>query len=313
MRNGVFRCFIGQYESADTSLWFFNSLQQLTKSIGEKSVWKEFGSVMTALIENYATGLSHMGITMHDNGLIWASKHGRALTWMDMHVDGKPVTQRSGYAVEINAMWYNAICFTLEMAKKHKETKFVEKWESYPAKIKESFNELFWIKDKKYYADHINENGVNKQIRPNQIIACALPYKIAEEENIKGVLDTVDRYLLTTHGIRTLAPDDAEYVGEYYGDENERALAQHQGSTRAWLLPYYFAANFAIYGDGFIYKAEEMIANFEECILSYGIGTLPELFNGNPPHTPGGAISQAISVGALLKCVDMLEKRKENK
>ncbi|MEG1634915.1 MAG: amylo-alpha-1,6-glucosidase [Rikenellaceae bacterium] len=307
MRDGLFQCFENLYESADTSLWFFNALQQTEKVLGNEIIWEQFGNTMMEIIDAYASKLGSRGIEMHDNGLIWAYKQGEALTWMDMYADGRAVTPRSGYAVEINAMWYNAICYTLLLAKKHNEKEFVRKWKEYPKKIKESFNKVFWMESEGYYADYVNEEERNTQIRPNQLIGCALPYKVADPDNIKAVIDIIDKHLLTKKGIRTLSPNDKDYIGNYGGDEKERALSHHQGTTRAWLLPYYFAANLAIYGKEFQPKGNELISGFEENFLDYGIGTISELCDGNPPHKPGGAVSQAISVGAVLRMIQLIK------
>ncbi|MFI3321528.1 MAG: amylo-alpha-1,6-glucosidase [Rikenellaceae bacterium] len=310
MSGGLFRAYIGNYESADTSLWFYNALQQLEKAVGEQEIWNNFGKVMMELIETYASGLSYMGVELRENGLIWASKEGVALTWMNKFADGKPVTQRGGYVIEINAMWYNAICYTLELAKKHGENSFIEKWQSYPELIKESFHKVFWLENENYFADFVNDREINKQIRPNQIFACALPYRVAEDDEVKAVIDIIDQHLLTNKGLRTLSPKDSEYIGFFGGNERERALGHHQGTTRAWLLPYYYAANYSIYENSFNYKAEQLILGFEEDFLDYGVGTMPELYDGNPPHKSGGAVSKATSVGAMLKLIDMIDSRK---
>ena len=309
MQGGRIPCFANRYESADTSLWFFNSMQQFENSVGAEVIWNDFGGAMRTIIDAYSSKLQDEGIEFHQNGLLWTAKENVALTWMDMYADGVPVTPRSGYAIEINAMWYNAICYTLSLAQKFGDEKFVEQWKDWPAKIKQSYHDLFWIKERGYYADYVDDHIKNMQIRPNQLIGCALPFSVSDNDEIKAVLDTVDKYLLTNKGIRTLAPNDPQYKGYYGGDVNERALEHHQGCTRAWFLPYYFAANISIYGVGFMSKANELIEAFEDDFLNYGIGTISELCTGNPPHKPEGSVSQAISVGAILRMKEMLVQR----
>lgn len=309
MKRGQMAYTDNEFQSADTALWFFCAMQQLQYKVGAKTVWDNFGAAMLRIIKSYSEELRHLGVELHDNGLLWVSKEGKALTWMDMYADGKPVTPRAGYAVEINAMWYNAITYTLSLAEQFGDKKFVAKWKDEPAKIKQSYQDTFWIPELGYYADYVDEHGQNKKIRPNQLIGCGLENRVVDEDGIKAVIDTVNKYLLTNKGIRTLAPNDEDYQGYYMGNDNDRSKQHHQGTTRAWLLPYYFSANIAIYGEGFKAEANKLIKAFEEDFMNYGIGTVSELCAGNPPHKPGGSISHATSVGAILRMREMLEER----
>jgi predicted glycogen debranching enzyme len=191
------------YNSADASLWFVWAVQQLAKSQRTtKYVWKRYGTKLKKVIDGYIKGTEY-NIKMHENGLIWQGKEGLALTWMDAIVDGKPVTPRTGYAVEINALWYNAVMFVLEAAEKNGDKAFVNKVHHLPSKIKDSFLKVFWNKSKGYLADYSDGNNTDWSIRPNQVIAASMPYSPIDDYIKKDVLEIVERELLTFKGLRT--------------------------------------------------------------------------------------------------------------
>ncbi len=329
MSGGLFPNMGEAYNSVDAPLWFFWTLQQLAGHIGEERVWNDYGEKMKGILDAYRRGIGGNGIggfnekiiEIHDNGLVWAGGQGLALTWMDAVVDGVPVTPRDGYQVEINALWYNAVCWTLEMALKHGDKEFVNEWEAMPERIRASFVETFWSDKKGYLADYVNpgakdvgplweEGGRNFFVRPNQVIACSLRYKILSEEQRLDVLGAIKRHLLTPKGLRTLSPQNPLYQGRYEGDQPTRDRAYHQGTVWPWLLEHYVAARFDVQGAKFLELAEEILAGFEEDIDSYGIGSIPEIYDGDPPHAQRGAISQAWSVGAVLRINEMIEKMK---
>jgi predicted glycogen debranching enzyme len=319
MRDGLFPNMGEAYNSVDAPLWFFWTLGQLAGHVGDERVWNDYGGRMKDILRAYRRGIGGV-ISVHDNGLVWAGGPGLALTWMDAVVDGVPVTPRTGYQVEINALWYNAVCYTLELAAKYGDAAFVEEWADMPELIKCSFVEMFWAPDKGYLADFvnpgapesekINERGQNVYVRPNQVIACSLGHKMLSEEQQLSVLDAIKRHLLTTKGLRTLSPQNPLYQGRYEGDQPTRDRAYHQGTVWPWLLEHYVRARFDVQGAKFLERAEEILAGFEEDLDSYGIGSIPEIYDGDPPHTQRGAISQAWSVGAVLRINEMIEKYK---
>ncbi len=304
MRGGLFPNVGEAYNSVDAPLWFFWTLQQLAGEIGLNKTWKRYGKVMESILEAFTKSEEY--IRVMDNGLVWASHPSRAMTWMDACVDGKPVTGRDGFQVEINALWYNALCFALELAEKCEDKAFIKKWEDRPARVKAAFIEKFWLQDEGYLADYVGDKGPNKFIRPNQIIACSLPYTILNEEQMRGVFETVKQHLLTPRGLRTLSPRNPLYQGRYEGDQPSRDRQYHQGTVWPWLLEHYAAAGFRLYGEKFQETARELIAGFEEDINSYGIGSVAEIYDGDPPHNQRGAISQAWSVGAVLRIKEMI-------
>lgn len=296
------------YNSVDAPMWFFKALQEYGEAVGENGqIWKNYGSKMKAILMAYRNGINAF-VRMHDNGLIWADEPGKALTWMDAIVNGCPVTPRGGYQVEINALWYNAVCYSLKLAQAAGDTKFMKEWEGMPERIKNSFIEVFWIQDKEYLADYVGLQGQNIFVRPNQIIACSLEYSPLSDEMKRTVLDVVTRELLTPRGLRTLSPKNPLYKGLYGGDQPTRDEAYHQGTVWPWLTGPYIEANFRLYGTAFVSTAKELVAGFEEDMTLYGICSISEVYDGNPPYLPNGCISQAWSVGEILRALALIEK-----
>lgn len=291
---------------ADAPLWFFWVLQQLQRTLGEEEIWKRYGIVMKELLATYRRGVG--GVAVHDNGLVWASAPGKALTWMNALAGGVPVVSRDGYPVEINALWYNAVCYALELASRFGEEVFVGEWKAWPERIRNAFREMFWSGDDGYLADFVGPEGPNRWIRPNMVVACGLDYKMLDEEQQASVLRIVGQHLLTPKGLRSLSPRNPRYKNRCEGDEAARAEASMNGSVWVWPLWFYVKASFDLGGREFLPRAEELLARFGEEIQSYGIGSINELFDGDPPHAPRGAVSQAWSVGAVLMIRETTER-----
>lgn len=296
------------YNSVDAPLWYFWTLQKYEETAGEKAcIWKNYGHKMKSILEAYRKGINE-GIGMHENGLIWASVPGKALTWMDAVVDGIPVTPRAGYAVEINALWYNAVCYSLQLAEKAGDTRFTKDWENLPELIKESFNRVFLYREGNYLADYVDENGQNTFVRPNQIFACSLPYSPVSQDTIAGIFEIVTDELLTPKGLRTLSPKNSHYKGHCEGDQRTRDTAYHQGTIWPWLTGAYIETGLMLYGKQFLPKAKELLGGFEEDMTTYGICSIAEIYNGDPSYTPGGCISQAWSVAEVLRSLEMIHE-----
>ena len=310
MCNGMFCGDFSAAAGADTPLWFFWTLQQLEPQIGAKALWERYGAAMKQILESYRQGVAGR-VILNDNGLIWASAENVPMTWMNSMINGQPVTPRNGYQVEVNALWYNAVCYTLRLADESGDKEFVKAWEKLPELTKASFNELFRLPEG-YLADYVGFEGPAKEIRPNMIIACGLPYKMLDVEAQLEVIQTVRQHLLTPKGLRTLSPRNPLYKGSQEGSPVERDFAAKNGSVWTWLLEFYVQACFDINGDAFLPQAEEILANFNEDIQSYGIGSISELFDADPPYAPRGAISQAWSVGSVVDIYAMIQARKAN-
>lgn len=294
------------FNSVDAPLWFFQALWNY--GLDPKETWKRYGAAMKDVLNAYRAGTS-FGIHMRENGLIYSGAPGKALTWMDAVVNGVPVTPREGYAVEINALWYNAVCYSLDCARGARDWAFVKEWEKLPDLISRSFIETFWDEEHGYLADYVNDREMrNMQIRPNMVIATSLPYAMLTRDQMKSILDIVNRILVTPRGLRTLSPSDEGYKGIYCGDQATRDNAYHQGTVWPWLLGPFCDGWLRVYGEGGVSRVRKLITGFEETLTEAGISTISEIYDGDPPHSPRGAISQAWSVGEILRIFTLLEK-----
>ena len=279
-----------------------------------EKVWRKYGIIVRGILESYLPG-ERKEVAMQPDGLLWAQMEGAALSWMNAYIDGRPVTERAGYQVETNALWYNAICFALGMEASYGETggAFNVKWEPVRDLVRESFRARFWNPSRGFLADYVDASGPHWDVRPNQLIAVWVDNSPLDEEVIPSVLRVVDRELVTRRGIRTLSPRDERYKGVYEGTQIDRDLAYHQGSTRPFLLEYYIETAFRIRGAAFAGKAEWLVEGFYEDLGKHGVGAFSELYDGDPPHEPHGAISSALSTAALLSIDRMIGKYKEDR
>jgi predicted glycogen debranching enzyme len=297
------------FNSVDAPLWYYWTLQMYTDYTKDKAeIWKAYGKKMKSILDAYRKGDLPYNIKMHDNGLIWAGEKGVALTWMDAVVHGRPVTPRTGYQVEINALWYNAIMFTLELAKEFNDKSFVKEWVPIANKIESSFKEVFWYEKKQYLADYVDENGQNVFVRPNQIFAASLPYSPITDEMKRGVIDVVHRELYTPKGLRTLAPKNPNYIGRYEGDQATRDSAYHQGTAWPWLLGHFVEAYYNLHGKTADSIAKDILDSFCSDMPKHGVCGISEVYDGDPPQRPNGCISQAWSVAELIRIKRLYEK-----
>ncbi len=301
------------YNSVDAPLWFFWTLQQYADFTNSKNkIWTMYGKKMNNILEGFRNGTLH-NIKMLENGLIYAGEKGKALTWMDAVIDGKPVTPRIGMPVEINALWYNAIMFSLEVAKLANDKKFVKEWESLSNKIKTSFKETFWSEKKGYLADFVDGDYIDWSIRPNMVFATSLPYSPISEKIRQLILEMISKELLTPRGLRTLSPKNPYYKETYYGNQAERDAAYHQGTVWPWLLGHFVEGYLKIYGKSGLTFIKNIYEGFEPVIYEHGIASISEVYNGNPPHAPGGTPSQAWSVAELLRIKWLIDKYENEK
>jgi predicted glycogen debranching enzyme len=304
MQNGNFAGNASAWVAADAPLWLFWTLQNLEKHLSAKAIWERYGEAMKAVLEAYRRGFGDK-VKMHSNGLVWAAADGEALTWMNTKLDGKPVAQRAGYAVEVQALWYNAVSYTLSLARKMKDKAFVEEWKAIPELTKKSFIEKFWL-DEGYLADYVNDYEVNDFRRSNMPVACGLDYTMLSQEQIVSVLAVVRQHLLTPRGVRSLSPRNAFYEAAYAEDQRSQDKASCNGAIWIWPLMFYVRACFTIIGDGFLSEAKDILVAFEEEIQTSCIGSVSECFEGDPPYRAYGCLSQATSVGGLLYISDLI-------
>lgn len=300
--------------SADTSLWFIRALQfaddQMTEFPG--LVWNKYGNTVKAILNGYRNGLSPT-VRMLDDGLISASSDSVALTWMNASVDGNRITPRSELTVEANALWHNAVIFAVNSAKKANDHEFTEQWKNLHCIIPASFKKIFWDKAKGYLADNAGTYHTDWSIRPNMIFAASLPFNPISEKIRQLIVELIKSKLLTPRGLRTLSPDDPDYKGFYFGNENERARAYHQGTVWPWLLGAYADAYLKIYGKSGLYHIEQLYSGFKDTVLEHAIGSISEVYDGDPPHRGAGAISMAWSVAEILRLNHTIKTYREEK
>ena len=268
----------------------------------EKQIWKKYGETLKGIIESYAPG-RRKEVAMHPNGLLWTQMDGVALSWMNAYVHGHPVTERAGYQVETNAFWYNALCFALDMENKYgpkKDNAFVARWTPVRDLVKQNFQPTFWREDWGYLVDYVNGGPHDQAVRPNQLYAVCLEYIPVDDEVVSEVVMTINDELLTKRGLRSLSPRNEAYRGVYEGSQIDRDLAYHQGCAFPALLAPYIEICFEMMGSTFYKRAEYLTEGFFQDISKHGVGAFSELYDGDPPHEPHGAISSAMSTAALL-------------
>lgn len=278
------------------------TIQQYIRFAGkERQIWKKYGEVLKGIIESYAPGV-RKEIAMHPNGLLWAQMDGVALSWMNAYVYGRPVTERAGYQVETNAYWYNALCFAIDMENKYgpKKSGFVAKWAPVRDLVKENFQPVFWKPEWGWLADYVGNAPVDPAVRPNMLVPVYLEYCPVDEEVVSEVVMTINSELLTKRGLRSLSPRNEAYKGVYEGSQIDRDLAYHQGCAFPDLLAPYIDVCFRMMGETFYGRAKYLVEGFYEDISKHGVGCFSELYDGDPPHEPHGAIASATSTAALL-------------
>ncbi len=287
--------------SIDAPLWFFWTLQQYIIYTGDKKTIQErYLGKLKGIIEGYKNG-TDFNIHMQPDGLIWGGRPDVALTWMDAITPDGPVTPRIGCPVEIQALWYNALCFYHELSGE-------EAYASLAARVKESFDREFWSWEYGYLADVVDGDEKDWSIRPNMVFATSLPYSMLNEEKNDKILEIIKSKLLTTRGLRSLSPDDPGYKGYYYGNQISRDHAYHNGTVWAWLLGHFTEGYLKLHGKASKNFIQKIIKGFDEVMTQYGIGTVAEIFDGDPPHRPKGSVSQAWSVAELLRMMDIVNR-----
>ena len=299
------------YNSVDASLWYFWCIQELLKVTGDKElIMKNFWPVLIDMASHYFFGTSGQ-IRVLNNGLLNVGDSSTQLTWMDAKVNNVPVTPRNGCPVEINALWFNALCFTRKLSLEFgRDIPF--DIDGLIEKTRKSFEFHFWIPEKNYLADTwVPEKNIrDESVRPNQIFAVSLPFSIvSNHEKSASILKKVSEDLLTPYGLRTLSPSDPRYRGRYSGSPEERDAAYHQGTVWPWLLGHYGEALLKTENNSETAreKLRAIIANMERHLSDAGIGHISEIFSGDPPHKPCGCIAQAWSTAEVIRLQTLLE------
>ena len=293
---------IREIEHPDVFLWAIWAIHQYARAMGidkAQTLYADFvGEIIT-----YFRDQKHPDMKLMENGLLFAEGRDKAITWMNSTINGKPVVARSGYIVEFNALWYNALKFYKELA----GDKADESVDALINKMDTSFVETF-LNGYNYLLDSVSGGYVDWSVRPNMIFAVAFPYSPLNRVQKRAVIDIVTKELVTPKGLRSLSPKSEGYRPNYVGTQNERDLAYHQGTAWPWLFGAYLESYLKIFGKGGISFVERMLISMEEEMSLHCIGTLAEIFDGNPPYTGRGAVSFAMNVAAILRVLEMLKK-----
>ena len=296
---------IYEIEQPDVLLWAIWAVQQYAKECGREKCAKKYGKLVNDIVNFIEVG-GHPNLRLHDNGLVYAwSNHGEAITWMNSTANGRAVVPRSGYIVEFNALWYNALMFADSLSGKEPDPE--SHLQQLAAKCKASFVDVF-LNEYGYLYDYVDGNMVDWSVRPNMIFPVAFDYSPLNQEQKKSVLDFCTRELLTPKGLRTLSPKSGGYNPMYVGPQSQRDYAYHQGTAWPWLGGFYMEACLRLYKRTRLSFIERQMVGYEDEMLNHCIGTIPELYDGNPPFKGRGAISFAMNVAEILRAMELLEK-----
>ncbi|MBP5258343.1 MAG: glycogen debranching enzyme family protein [Prevotella sp.] len=297
---------IYEMEKPDVLLWAVWAIQQYAKEVGKPQCLKMYGKLLQDMVAFIENG-NHPNLTLEENGLLHTEGKNEAVTWMNSTANGRPVVPRTGYIVEFNALWYNALRFSASMAAEKQDTKLAEHLEKLAESCKTSFLNTF-LNEYGYLFDYVDGNMMDWSVRPNMIFAAALDYSPLSTEQKKSVLDICTRELLTPKGLRSLSPKSGGYNPMYVGPQTQRDYAYHQGTAWPWLCGFYMEACLKLYKRTRLSFINRQMVGYEDEMYQLCIGTIPELFDGNPPFKGRGAMSFAMNVAEILRTQNLLEK-----
>ena len=292
----------GLYHTADATLWFFHALARYVEYTGDRATLTLILPKLQEIVRLHLEG-TRFGIKADPrDGLLSQGAEGYQLTWMDAKVGDWVVTPRRGKAVEINALWYNALSLLTQWLRdaRHPEADEIA---GHAELTRQSFNRRFWNESRGCLYDVVDgENGDDASFRPNQIFAVSLPHPVLDRQHWRPVVDAVEQKLLTPFGLRSLAPDEPDFKSRYFGDLRARDAAYHQGTVWAWLIGPFIDAWLKVHPDK-RETARGLLAGFETVVAEAGIGSISEIFDAEPPFTPRGCMAQAWSVAEVLRCL----------
>ena len=299
-------CSIYEMEQPDVLLWAVWTLQQYAKKTSLAECWQRYGTWLTAIMD-FLCQNRHPNLFVHENGLVWTNGKERAVTWMNSTAHGIPVIPRTGYIVEFNALWFNALKFVASVYREMEMKTEAERMEHLAIQCGSSFVRVF-LNEHGYLYDYVDGNVPDWSVRPNMIFAAALDYSPLTSAQRKGVLDMVTRELLTPRGLRSLSPKSLGYNPIYQGVQTERDYAYHQGTAWPWLEGFYMEAYLKTYKRSGVSFVERQMVGFEDAMLTQCIGTIGEMFDGNPPFRGRGAVAFAMNVAEILRTLDLLKQ-----
>jgi len=295
-----------EIEQPDVLLWCVWAIQQYAKEVGNEKCLQMYGKLLKDMIHFIEEG-NHPNLRLDSNGLLHTEGRDRAVTWMNSMANGRPIVPRTGYIVEFNALWYNALKFATAMAEQNNETENVARYEALAELCQKSFVDTF-LNEYGYLFDYVDGNMMDWSVRPNMIFAVALDYSPLSQDQKKSVWDVCTRELLTPKGLRSLSPKSGGYNPIYVGPQTQRDYAYHQGTAWPWLGGFYMEACLKLYKRTRLSFIERQMVGYEDEVFSHCIGTIPELFDGNPPFSGRGGISFAVNVAEILRTLELLEK-----
>ena len=307
MKTGELSRRISGIDLPDVPLWAIWAIQQYAKMIDTDEARTRYMQLISQIIDYIIDG-GHPNLRVEENGLISTIGSSNPVSWMNSTLHGHPVIPRTGYLVEFTALWYNALMFGASLAEGDKNLESRrEQWLEYAELMKHSFVDTF-LNDYGYLYDYVNGSYADPSVRPNMAVAIGLDYSPLDRRQRKGVLDVVTRELLTPKGLRTLSPKSYGYRPFYLGSPEERELALHQGPARPWLMGFYADAYLRVFGMSGVSYIDRMLIGFEDEMSQGCIGSLSQLYDGNPPFTGRGAISHATNVAEVLRTLRTLKK-----
>lgn len=295
---------IYEMEHPDVLLWAIWAIQQYAKSAGDAKCLSMYGKLVFDIISYIIDG-KHPNLRLDENGLVYTDGHNHPVTWMNSTINGKPIVKRTGYIVEFNALWYNALRFGAKFAVLDNNAKKATEWEDLSEICKTSFIKTF-LNDYGYLFDYVDGNMMDWSVRPNMIFPVAFDYSPLSQEQKKSVLDVCTRELLTPKGLRSLSPKSGGYNPIYVGPQ--RDYAYHQGTVWPWLGGFYMEACLKLYKRTRLSFIERQMVGYEDEMTTNCLGTIPEMFDGNPPFHARGAISFAMNVAEILRTLNLFEK-----
>lgn len=298
-----------EIEQPDVLLWAIWAIQQYAKEASLEKCNEMYGKLVADIVK-FIEANKHNNLELRENGLLYSEGKKKAVTWMNSTANGSPVVPRTGYIVEFNALWYNALCFAASLSELSGNNAQVDHLNKLAEKVKTSFVEVF-LNEHGYLFDYVDDKDPRDwSVRPNMIFAAAFDYSPLDQAQKKGVVDICTRELLTPKGLRSLSPKSGGYNPMYVGPQTQRDYAYHQGTAWPWLGGFYMEASLKLYKRTRLSFIERQMVGYEDEMSYHCLGTIPELFDGNPPFHGRGGISFAMNVGEVLRTLELLEKYK---
>ena len=298
-----------EIEQPDVLLWAIWAIQQYAKEASLEKCNEMYGKLVADIVK-FIEANKHNNLELRENGLLYSEGKKKAVTWMNSTANGRPVVPRTGYIVEFNALWYNALCFAASLAELSGNNAQVDYLNKLAEKVKTSFVEVF-LNEHGYLFDYVDDKDPRDwSVRPNMIFAAAFDYSPLDQAQKKGVVDICTRELLTPKGLRSLSPKSGGYNPMYVGPQAQRDYAYHQGTAWPWLGGFYMEASLKLYKRTRLSFIERQMVGYEDEMSYHCLGTIPELFDGNPPFHGRAGISFAMNVGEVLRTLELLEKYK---